>query len=332
MKSGRTLKSILLIALALIAAFGIYTAASHHHHAAAPSVYQSDSSSMSASDPGKIISYDRVPYGNRSCEYFHLFIPENVDKEHASLILFVHGGGWRHGECEDFLPQCREYASMGFVTATINYSVLSSDTPEVTFDFMMKEFTKCIAEIKEICSEDDITLTGMAPYGYSAGGHLALLYAYSMDEISPVPIKTVFALAPPTDFNLASWTESSYWENEDEIAGVISLASGKDIDGDIIRHNPNLAEEFAVLSPLTFIDEDTVPSALAHGSRDITVPKVHSDLVVENLKKCGIPYSYVVFENSTHLLENDPERMIEWDITVQNFAEKYLINDIGQTE
>jgi len=59
---------------------------------------------------------------------------------------------------------------------------------------------------KEKCAELGISLEGMAICGVSAGGTLAMNYAYTAAESSSVPVKFVFQLSGPTDFEPSHWT------------------------------------------------------------------------------------------------------------------------------
>ena len=57
--------------------------------------------------------------------------------------------------------------------------------------------------ITDVLMENDITFDGAI--GVSAGGTLAMNYAYTRAETSAIPIRFVCQLAAPTDFEPADW-------------------------------------------------------------------------------------------------------------------------------
>lgn len=71
---------------------------------------------------------------------------------------------------------------------------------------MNEEILSCVAAIKEQASQLGIDLTQMATCGVSAGGTLAMNYAYKNADISAIPVKFVFQLAAPASFEPSDWS------------------------------------------------------------------------------------------------------------------------------
>lgn len=70
---------------------------------------------------------------------------------------------------------------------------------------MNEEILSCVAAIKEQASQLGIDLTQMATCGVSAGGTLAMNYAYKNADISAIPVKFVFQLAGHASFEPSDW-------------------------------------------------------------------------------------------------------------------------------
>ena len=74
---------------------------------------------------------------------YDLYIPkyacDNIDKKHG-VILFIHGGAWISGNKEELNFLAIRYAKMGYITATMSYTLLidtleiTSGVPKTTFD------------------------------------------------------------------------------------------------------------------------------------------------------------------------------------------------------
>ena len=65
---------------------------------------------------------------------------------------------------------------------------------------MNNEIKNCVDAINEKCQELGYRVTGMATCGVSAGGTLAMNYAYTSGEYSAIPVKFVFQLVGPASF------------------------------------------------------------------------------------------------------------------------------------
>lgn len=71
----------------------------------------------------------------------------------------------------------------------------------------------CINAIYEKTSELGYTIDKMATSGYSAGGHLALLYAYSRPDAAAIPVKLVFEEVGPADFDAGRFCAGDFPES-----------------------------------------------------------------------------------------------------------------------
>ena len=132
---------------------------------------------------------------------YDLYVPYSalLNKDsYNGIILFVHGGSWIEGTKEDFESHCKIYGEMGFITATMGYTVLHGIYPNNNIFRIMDEITFCIDSIKEELKAKGFNETnlGLALGGYSAGGHLILLYTYLISN-SSIPLKFAIDICGP---------------------------------------------------------------------------------------------------------------------------------------
>ena len=151
--------------------------------------------------------YENLDYENPSDHKYDLYVPKNLDTpESKCLILYIHGGSFNSGSKEDGDVWCKYYTSKGYVTATVDYTLQSKkkkneeELLNASLELMNEEILSCVAAIKEQASQLGIDLTQMATCGVSAGGTLAMNYAYKNADISAIPVKFVFQLAGPAFF------------------------------------------------------------------------------------------------------------------------------------
>lgn len=70
---------------------------------------------------------------------------------------------------------------------------------------ILDDMENCINAIYAQAAEMGYTIDKMATSGYSAGGHLALLYAYSRSDAATVPVELVFEQVGPAVFTPELW-------------------------------------------------------------------------------------------------------------------------------
>ena len=122
-------------------------------------------------------------YEKNDRNVYTLFIPQfALDRKNETngIILWVHGGAWKGGDKEGMEYLCRLYSQQGYISATVGYTILAKPYKNFNIYRIIDEITACIKAIKKKLNEQkfDINKLKMVIGGYSAGGHLSLLYTY----------------------------------------------------------------------------------------------------------------------------------------------------------
>ena len=147
--------------------------------------------------------HKNVAYGDKQEEVMDIFIPHSAkNNEFNGCLLFIHGGSWAGGDKAEESLKCRVIANQGYVTATMNYSVFTENNKD-TYNvwLVMEQITKAFTKIQQFCAQNGVNITMGATAGYSAGGHLAMLYAYSKADNAPFKIAFTASLAGPANFS-----------------------------------------------------------------------------------------------------------------------------------
>ena len=148
--------------------------------------------------------YANQEYENTNGHKYDLYIPSGLDESQSQyLILFIHGGSFNSGAKEDGDAWCKYYATKGYITATVDYT-LQAHGQEASIYLMNSEIESAVKAIKEQAEALGYRIAGMAPCGVSAGGTLAMNLAYNGN--SEIPVKFVFQLAAPTYFDPSEWS------------------------------------------------------------------------------------------------------------------------------
>ena len=146
-------------------------------------------------------------YSKNERNVYNLYIPYSAlnNKENINgVFLFIHGGSWTSGTKEDVDFLCSRYAKMGYITATMGYTVLSGEYPEFNIYRILDEITACIQNTKKQLNSLGFNNLEMALGGISAGAHIALLYGYSIKN-TIIPIKFLINIVGPLSLEPEFW-------------------------------------------------------------------------------------------------------------------------------
>jgi acetyl esterase/lipase len=218
---------------------------------------------------------------------------EVATAERRPAVIVVHGGGWRSGERSDFPSWNAWLADEGYVVFDIDYRL----SPPPTWQDAPSDVACAVSWVKENAAQYGVNPERIALLGRSAGGHLALLAAYTEGRATPTPgcaahnvqdtgVAAVAALYPPTD--LSRLSSMGYLGGMDSfLGGTLGTVPGR------YRH----------LSPVARVDPGDPPTFLAHGGDDRIVPPGESELLAERLRQAGVPYCLVKLPWANHTFD-----------------------------
>ena len=267
---------------------------------------------------GTYTLYRDVSYGEKEANVMDIYI-QNIAyrRESNGVILFIHGGSWSGGDKSEETIRCRMLASQGYIVANVNYTLWSEDTADTYHvSQVLDELDAALLAVQSFALERGITVDKAAVVGYSAGAHLAMLYAYSRAETAPVDIAFVASMAGPADISPAVW-------GEDMAIRVTRRLTGAEISPEMLRSG-EADELLASISPTSFIDENTPPTLLMQGEKDTVVPPANADALVAKFTSFGISYDYVHLKNSDHSLLQNPIKHLKFYKMLFDYCEKYF--------
>jgi len=88
--------------------------------------------------------------------------------------------------------------------------------------------------------------------------------------------------------------------------------------------NPDTEEEFLKSrSPLFKVDQIKIPILIGQGANDPRVKQAESEQIVEAMKKKGLDYEYILFEDEGHGFAK-PENRLKFFAAAEKFLAKHL--------
>ena len=259
-----------------------------------------------------------VRYGEKEVNTMDIYIPREAQKRESNgVILFIHGGSWSGGDKADETIRCRMLASQGYIVANINYTLWSEETSDTYHvNQVLDELDAALLQVKEFAAEHGIAVDKAATVGYSAGAHLAMLYAYSRAETAPMEIVFTASMAGPADISADVW-------GEEMAIRVARRLTSEEITPEML-HSDEADEIFASISPVSFIDKKTPPTLLMQGGKDTLVPPANADSLAEKFSANAVPYDYIHLKDSDHSLLQNPIQHAKFYGMLFEYCENYF--------
>jgi acetyl esterase/lipase len=257
--------------------------------------------------PDSIEVFKNIEYKNIDHISLQLDIYRKRDlKQPAPLLVFIHGGGWRTGKREDYLPYLVDFAKHGYVTATVSYRLIK----EGLFPAAVQDVKCAIKWLKSYSSAYMFDPDKIIVIGGSAGGHLAMMVGYSSD-VSELE------------------SECGSLEFDSKVQGIVNIYGPMDLTTEYAKGTSQAqdfiggtfeeyADKYRLASPITHITKDDPPTLIFHGTIDELVPIGQSDRLNDILQNKGIPVEY-------HRLKGWPHSM---DVAkkVNEYCQYYMLD------
>ena len=240
------------------------------------------------------------------------------------LIVHIHGGGWSAGHARhaaafaDFPAVLASIAARGYVVASVNYR-LAGEAPSPA---QVMDIKTAVRWLRAKAGAYRIDPARVALWGESAGGHLAALTAATcgVDAYDPVTLpppgsvdpegRPLTSTLPPevagqTDcvqcavawYGLFDFTTVP--QETDKRDHPVMTASAAYLGCELDRCQPGLAEG---ASPVTYVDADTPPMLLIHGTADELHSPKQSEAMAAELKKAGVSTELALLDGVGHSL------------------------------
>lgn len=275
-------------------------------------------SSISGLMPSKQVFYNDVAYGTHTRQVMDVCFPENYE-ESMGVVLFIHGGGWVSGDKSSFSSRAKTISKKAnCIGVTMNYRY-ASDTVSCTD--LLEDIDSALAKVKTMAETRGISCTKVMLAGYSAGAHLALLYAYEKKNTAPIRPAAVISYSGPTDLSSKDFVEQSDNSRTAVMCQILSYLTGVKITVENLENNKKTLLRY---SPIKYASADSVPTIIVQGKLDAIVPVTDTRTFANTLKEKGATYRYFELPNSPHGLSKDPDIFEQSNEVFVEYAKNYL--------
>lgn len=244
----------------------------------------SDDDSSTLNDPQDPTALEfrqdlNVSYGSDSNQVFDIYLPAGRTLNTKVMIL-VHGGGWTSGDKADMNPYKDVLLQEQPDIAIVNLNYRLADQNNLPIPMQTDDISAVINFLK--ANQNDYTISNDFGFtGVSAGGHLALLWSYTLDSDNDV--KMVCSIVGPTNLADPEYTDNPIYAPLFEIFG-------DDITTDYLENS----------SPLHRVTASAPPTILFYGGQDPLVPTSQGVDMNAQLETLGIIHEFTLYENEGH--------------------------------
>ena len=266
---------------------------------------------------------DGEDYNENERNIYSLYIPysaklRNNQNKYNGIILFIHGKEWIDGDKNDTEYLAVRYAKYGYITANMEYTILSENYTHYNIFRILDEITSCVINIKEFLLNIGFKENNLefAIAGVSSGAHIALLYAHKMKNhifdikfliniVGPVSLLPEYWYAPSEPSNVLDNIEEKdsinnainegklkkIFDNEFDLLNFMNMFLGKkynDVEIKEMIENNRINKENERFKEMVKIVENAFPINFIDGRYPILCQYCGND------QKIGIAhYSYI---------------------------------------
>lgn len=269
------------------------------------------------------IIHKDISYGEKPANKFDLYVPKDNSKENYGLVVYLHAGGFTSGDKSGDCDMLQWLCSKGYVACGINYTLQSEENPEASVYTQSQEIKQAIPVVVEEAKKLGYNLDKMAIAGGSAGGCLAMLYAYRDCDTSPIPVKMMFQMVGPSSFYAEDWGIYGLDKNPEAAALLFTAMSGVRLTPEMIE-TKEYVEAVKPISAFMYIDEKSAPSLMLYGMHDKIQPYNGVRHLEKALQDNHVDYKLFIAPHSGHGVQNDDKIFEEYMDTVVVYLERYM--------
>jgi acetyl esterase/lipase len=211
-------------------------------------------------------------------------------------VIVIHGGGWSTGDKGEAPLQSERLAARGYAVFDIQYRL----APQPNWKSAVGDVKCAIGWVKEHAREAgvDVDPRRVTLLGRSAGGHLALLAAYTADDPSlppscPAPdtrVESVISYYGPTDMT---------WGYEHPSDPRVYNSSQR-LRGFLGGPPSTVPDAYQACTIANHVTAQVPRTLLVHGNQDQFVSPAHVHFLAPRLKSLGVPTEVLIIPYGQH--------------------------------
>ena len=214
-----------------------------------------------------------IAYGDNDWQKLDIY-PQN---ETAPVVIFIHGGSWRHGRKDQYRFAADAFYRQGYTVVLPDY--IKYPDERAKYPSFAIDGAKAVAWVKDNITKYNGDADQVFVAGHSAGAHTALMVAtdkqfLNAEGLVPKDIKGVIGIAGPYSF-------VPDWEVTQAVFGP--------------------PKNYPLMDALNYVDGDEPSTLLLHSSADVQVGQYNQEKLAAALKAKGVDTKDVLYTKPGHI-------------------------------
>jgi acetyl esterase/lipase len=226
-----------------------------------------------------------ISYGADANQKLDLGLPANRTSA-TPLVIVIHGGGWSTGDKTELTWLLNGLKQRGFAAANINYR-LTLNTAD-NYKMQLDDVDSAIQFTLRQATSQTFNNQKFYILGHSAGGHLALSYAYTRNGNGK--IKAAASLAGPTDLFAMSYYNFN----------VYNLILNPFLGVPLFPLTPASEQRYKNCSPQYQASASSPATIFFHGDLDFVVTPDQSSSMFTKLGTLGVDKKIITYPLTFH--------------------------------
>jgi acetyl esterase/lipase len=281
-------------------------------------------------DPRPYTRRHDVIYGHKTgvALTMELFTPRKA--VNGAAIVALVSGGWFSDQATIDSPMFTYIIDAAVKRGYTVFAVCHGSQPLFTVPEAVADVNRAVRYIRYHAREFGIDPQRIGVTGGSAGGHLSLMLGAAGDngnpratdavERTPSRVQAVACFFPPTDFLNYGEKGKIAFSEDGVLANFRTAIDVREFDkrskrlehiGDKVKFETLCRR----VSPLSHVSTDAAPTLIIHGDADKLVPIQQAELMIEKLKRSGVPCELVVKKGKLHGwsgMDKDMDTILDW--------------------
>ncbi|WP_169087550.1 S-layer homology domain-containing protein [Paenibacillus sp. PL91] len=247
--------------------------------------------------PAGVIMHEDVEIGMAGDRklYTSIAVPEVASAAPMPVLIYIHGGGWNHGDRKSALSTISNYVkNRDYIGVSLSYRL----TPEAPFPAQIQDVKLAIRYLRANADKYNIDPSRIGIWGSSAGGHLASLLGTTADLSSSEQI----TLDNGSRVHVPDLEGAGgYPEYSTRVQAVVDWFGPADFTTEFANNYSSVTKllggnkAFTVpdaarlAMPGTYASPDDPPFWIRHGKADLTIPYQDSEKLYAQLRSAHVP-------------------------------------------
>jgi acetyl esterase/lipase len=261
-------------------------------------------------------------------EKLDIYLPPGEGGAKRPAVVYFHGGGWVRGDKATDRERNigRGLAAAGYVFVSANYILGPKAWPR-----NLQDCKNAVRFVRANAAHYNVDPNRIAAMGTSAGGHLAMMVAYTAD-VGPAEFEPA---SPYPNVSSAVRVVIDFYGMTNLLTRQLVLADGTPTGKPADSHSPEVLgatrtedpERWKLASPVTHVTRKSPPTLIVHGLSDPTVDYVQAVELANVLRGHEVAHDLVLIEGIGHMFHLNvwnEKPMRDLTPTVVAFLEQHM--------